>query len=335
MILRKRNLIIVLLSITLLSTGCSNSIDKNKVVAEVNGENITVGYFEKTLKLQEQAMTDMYGKDIWEKEIKKGITFKDEFKNQVIEQIISMDSIYDEAKKENILPTEEEINERFEYVKKSIDSNEDYKENLKKIGINDEFIKEQQAKDLAMEKYKDKFYEDVKVSDEEIKSYYDKNKSEFSTEQVKASHILISINDENDKPLPDKEKKEAKQKAEDILNQIKSGAKFEELAKINSSCPSGINGGDLGYFGKGKMVPTFEESAFSLNKGDISDIVETNFGYHIIKVTDKKNNQRPFEEVRDYIKMKIKDEKFDSKLKEIEKNANIKKNQEVIEEVAF
>jgi peptidyl-prolyl cis-trans isomerase C len=90
--------------------------------------------------------------------------------------------------------------------------------------------------------------------------------------QVRASHILVG----------------SKTDAEKLLNRIRSGARFEDLAKKHSQCPSGKKGGDLGYFGKGQMVKPFEDVAFTLNKGDISNPIQTQFGFHLIKVTDKR-----------------------------------------------
>jgi peptidyl-prolyl cis-trans isomerase C len=90
--------------------------------------------------------------------------------------------------------------------------------------------------------------------------------------QVRASHILVSSRKEADK----------------LLNRIKAGAKFDDLARKHSQCPSGRKGGDLGYFGRGQMVKPFEDVAFALNKGDVSTPVQTQFGYHLIKVTDKR-----------------------------------------------
>lgn len=90
--------------------------------------------------------------------------------------------------------------------------------------------------------------------------------------QVRASHILVNSKGEADK----------------ILNRLRAGAKFEHLAKKHSNCPSGRRGGDLGFFGKGQMVKPFEDVAFSLQKGQVSDPVKTQFGYHLIIVTDIK-----------------------------------------------
>lgn len=90
------------------------------------------------------------------------------------------------------------------------------------------------------------------------------------TKQVRASHILV----------------ETKEEAQKIREEILDGKKFEDVAAMVSMCPSGANGGDLGYFGKGMMVKPFEDACFSMNVGDISEPVETQFGWHLIELTD-------------------------------------------------
>ncbi len=120
-----------------------------------------------------------------------------------------------------------------------------------------------------------KFMRDITVDDAEVVQYYDENQEQFKApESVKASHILVD--DEI--------------KANKIYKEIKEGLSFEEAAKENSKCPSKDNGGDLGFFERGKMVPEFEEKSFSMNAGEVSKPVKTQFGYHIIKVVDKKED---------------------------------------------
>lgn len=129
------------------------------------------------------------------------------------------------------------------------------------------------------------------VSDEEITEYYERNKSMFAEpEKVRASHILVETED----------------KAKEISESISSGSAFESQAKEFSSCPSKDRGGDLGEFQRGSMVPEFEEVAFGMEIGDISDPVKTQFGYHIIKLTDKKESEeKSFEEVKNDIKNQL------------------------------
>jgi peptidyl-prolyl cis-trans isomerase C len=147
----------------------------------------------------------------------------------------------------------------------------------------------------------------ITVTDEEISTFYERNKDKFKRpESVRASHILV-----DSKPTDTPEdKQKAKEKAQGLLKQLKEGKDFAELAKTESACPSKAQGGDLNFFGKGQMVPEFENVAFALKPGEISDVVETQFGYHIIKVTEKKPEETvPLEEVKDRIKQYLTEEK--------------------------
>jgi len=124
----------------------------------------------------------------------------------------------------------------------------------------------------------------VNVSEKDIDDFYAGNPEKFATEEtIRARHILFKVGPD----AGEDEKKEARKKAEDVLEKARGGEDFAELAKAYSQGPSGPKGGDLGSFGRGKMVPPFEEAAFSLKPGEISGIVETRFGYHIIKVEER------------------------------------------------
>jgi len=148
----------------------------------------------------------------------------------------------------------------------------------------------------------------IKIDEKDEKDFYEKNKERYNEpEQVKASHILIRPAD--DKP---ESKAAAKKQAEEILAKLtKDPSLFEALAESDSACPSGKKAkGDLGYFPKGNMVKEFEDAAFLLEPGKLSGIVETQFGYHIIKVTDKKASRAvSFEEVKNDIEQQLKNEK--------------------------
>jgi peptidyl-prolyl cis-trans isomerase D len=139
------------------------------------------------------------------------------------------------------------------------------------------------------------------VTGQQIERYYNDNIQQYSTpEQVRASHILLKTEGKDDAAV--------KKQAEDLLAQLKKGANFEELAKKNSQDEgSAVKGGDLDFFGRGAMVPEFDKVAFELQPGQLSDVVKSQFGYHIIKVTDKRPaSQKPLSEVRSQIEDTLK-----------------------------
>lgn len=146
----------------------------------------------------------------------------------------------------------------------------------------------------------------LSVADDELRKYYDENIARFSTPQERrASHILVKA----DKSAPADEKARAKAKAQSLLDQVrKNPASFAELAKKNSDDPgSAGRGGDLDYFGRGAMVKPFEDAAFALKPGEISDVVETDFGYHVIKLDAVRGGEKkPFEAVRAQVEGEVK-----------------------------
>jgi peptidyl-prolyl cis-trans isomerase C len=167
-------------------------------------------------------------------------------------------------------------------------------------------------KQLILQAYvKKKVEEQANITDADLQKFYDQNKDKFKTgEQVRASHILVKTEPE----------------AKEILKQLKGGASFEELAKKNSiDASAGAKGGDLGWFGKGSMIPEFEKAAFAMKEGELSGIVKTQFGYHIIKVTGKRPaGIRPFAEVKDQIRDNLLPQKQQDVLKKI--TEDMKKN---------
>lgn len=332
--MKKLMSVAVAMMVGLSVTACSNSPKGDGTVATVNGQKITVSEYETTLALYKQSVEAMYGKNVWDTEVEKGIKYRDKFKENILDQMINVEVVYEQAKKDNLLPTKEEVDKKYNELKKNIDSDKEYKKDMEKIGANDEFLRTQQEQDLAVQNYKEHFDKTIKISDEEMKKYYEDHKKDYYKDEVKASHILVSTQDKNGKPLSDEKKKEAKKKAEDLLKRAKSGEEFSELAKENSDDPgSAAQGGDLGYFSKGMMVPEFEKAAFNLKPGEISDIVESSFGYHIIKVTDKVNEQTPYNDVKDSIKTILLNEKFTEQVTKLTKEAKIEKNKDVLDKI--
>jgi peptidyl-prolyl cis-trans isomerase D len=177
----------------------------------------------------------------------------------------------------------------------------------------------------------------VEVSDVDLNEYYELNKnSEFQQEeQVAARHILKKVATE----AGDDAKKAARDAIDAIRKKLDEGASFEELATAESEdTGSAEKGGDLGFFGRGKMVPAFDAAAFALEKGTVSDIVETDFGYHLIQVYDRKPaGIRPFDEVKDEIRQTIASQKavdraFDDSAEDAARIADGTKIEKVAEE---
>ncbi|MGA1868767.1 MAG: peptidyl-prolyl cis-trans isomerase [bacterium] len=152
-----------------------------------------------------------------------------------------------------------------------------------------------------------RFKKDIKITEDEIAKYYQRNQNKFSTpKRVRASHILIKTSPQDAKEEEEKKRK----KIEELLEKVKAGEDFHKLARENSECPSATKGGDLDYFEKGKMDPAFEKAAFGLAVGDVSGIVKSRFGYHIIKVEDiKPERLNSLEEVRFQIEMELRNAK--------------------------
>ena len=333
----KKRLAIILSSLLCISSvGCSSKINANEVVAKVNGNDITVKQFQSTLALYKQSLESMYGSTIWDTEVEEGVKYKDKFKDIMLDQMIDIEAVCEQARKEKLVPTKEEVDKAFNDLKKNIDADKEYKNQLKEMGIDDTYLRNQQEQDLTIQKYKENFDKNVKITDEEMKKYYEEHKKDYYKDEVKASHILISTVDDNGKPLSEAKKKEAKKKAEEVLKKAKSGEEFSELAKEYSDGPgSAANGGDLGYFTKGQMVQPFEEAAFSLKPGEISGLVESEYGYHIIKVYDKIDKQLSFDEVKDQIKKTLMEDKYMENIESISKKAKVEKNESVIKKVEF
>ena len=160
----------------------------------------------------------------------------------------------------------------------------------------------------------------VKVTEKDAKAYYDKNPDLFkSPEQVKARHILIQV----PKEASDEEKKKQKEKADEVLKKVKTGEDFTKLAAETSDDPgTKSKGGELGFFSKGSMVPAFEQVAFSLKPGEVSELVETEFGFHVIKVDEKKEAvSEPFETIKEKVTKQVLREKQEAKVTEFVEQA--------------
>ncbi len=227
----------------------------------------------------------------------------------VLDQLVSAELLYQAGTKLGIADLDKQVADKVAQGKSKFKSDAEYEKALKSSDLTPKTLEELVRKDIVINNLVVKeVVPKATVSDADAKKFYDDNRDKFKRgEQIKASHILCKV----DPQATADEKKKAKEKAEGLLKQIRAGKDFAELAKTNSDCPSKTQGGDLGFFGKGQMVPSFETAAFGLKTGEVSNVVETQFGYHIIKVTDKKEaGVAKFDEVKPKIEEYLKNQKI-------------------------
>ena len=261
----------------------------DSVAVTVNGFDITEAEVQKIVQPQLARMAQQ------NKQLPPAFAqaFEKQIKQQTLDKMIVMRLLEEKVKESNIVIPEEEVINQIKQLLASQGppmSLEEFKKTRAESGQSFEEIKKQVEQGMAYQKIVDaQSAGKVNITEEDAKKHYDENPTQFETkEQVRASHILIKPKTDEAGADPNQAKATAKAKAEGLLKQIKEGADFAALAKANSHCTSAAQGGDLNFFGKGKMVPPFDKAAFAMETGKISDLVETSFGYHIIKVTDRK-----------------------------------------------
>jgi peptidyl-prolyl cis-trans isomerase C len=231
--------------------------------------------------------------------------YKKQLREQALEQLIRRQLLDEKIKQANIAITEEEVMSQINEIASAQNmSLEDFKNTMEQYNRNFDQVKEDVRKALSRNKFMEaQWAGQTDVNEAEAKKYYDENKKRFDVpEQVRVSHILIQYPLDDPNLDPNEAKAETRVKAQGLLQQIKDGADFAALAKAHSDCPSASQGGDLGFFPRGETTPQFEKAAFELEIGQISDIVETEYGCHIIKAMERKDaSVVSFEQAKDDI----------------------------------
>jgi len=269
-------------------------------VASVNGAVITQGEFDREMIRFHQQFAST-GRSFNESQLP-------DLKKVVLENLINRELLYQESNNVGIKIEEKAVNDQLDILKKRFPNENEFKTALLDMKISETALKSQLRKSMAIQQFVDKeIVQKINIPEKEAKAFYDGNPNSFKEpEQVRARHILIKVESGAD----ESKKAEARKKLKEVQKRLGEGEDFEALAKEYSEGPSGAKGGDLGYFNRGQMVKPFEDVAFALHPGKVSDIVETQFGYHLVKVIDKKPESTiGYEQIKDRLQDYLKQQK--------------------------
>jgi parvulin-like peptidyl-prolyl isomerase len=321
----------------------------DKTLAIVNGEAIMQSEYNKTVApILEQYKQAAPAAEQTPEKIK-------EFQQKLLDQMVDDKLLKQEAQKRKIKVSKREIEEGIKQVKKRFGSESEFQSELKKENLTAAQFEKRIEEQLMVMKL---IEQDIKAktpqpTDEEIKAFYEKIQAKMNgknlgldkkdeeeiaslakllsratAEQVRARHILVAV----DKNAPMEEKSAALKKIKKIQAELKAGADFGDLAQKYSDDPGSKNrGGDLGFFSRGDMVPEFEKTAFSLSVGQVSDPVLTDFGYHLIKVEEKRASKKLTiddvkNDLREFLYQKAAQKRYETWMKDLRAKSSIKLN---------
>ncbi|MFQ5431745.1 MAG: peptidylprolyl isomerase [Nitrospinota bacterium] len=290
-----------------------------EVVAQVNGGKVSREVFVRSFSSLKNELQRV-GRTVTNENI-------DAVKRNLLDSIINTELLYQESENEKVSVDDKEILAQFAQIRSQFQTEEEFNKTLAhELYTADELKMEIRKGKMINSLLEANVYGKVNVSEVDAKKFYDENSDKFKQpETVKARHILIKLDQNADSDAVAK----AEKQMEEITNKQKEGVDFEELAKQYSEGPSAPNGGDLGYFPRGAMVPEFEKAAFALKPGEVSGIVRTQFGLHLIKVEDTREaGVQEFTEVKDKVidrlKMLERKKVLEGYIAELRKKADIK-----------
>jgi peptidyl-prolyl cis-trans isomerase C len=279
--------------------------ETKKIVAKVNGKPI----YEEQLKPHVENDLRVFRKYGMRKEDPDLVK---RLQSRALDELIDDELIFQESQKLPIEDIDEKVEQKLRILKEKRGTGEDFAKYLKRKNLTMKEVRESLRVSVYVDEYLEKKgISEPEISEERIRETYNRNPDSYSREEtIKASHILIAV--EGDGGV--EEKQQASQEAEEIRKKVLKGTNFAEIAKKHSDCNSASGGGNLGYIKRGYMPREFEKVAFAMEKGAVSEVVETKFGYHIIKLSDKKPaGVARYEEVRDIIKKFLQQQESDKK----------------------
>jgi len=271
----------------------------------INGENIPRDKFQ----AQVDHMINQRGLN------SGGITQPAVFKQiqqEVVDQLIVQELLWQEAKRRDFIVEDKIVNERLQQMKSKFDTEQAFQFKIQAGGFSEETYREDIRQQVSVQRMiSEGIAPGISISDEEVENFYKTNIDQMQRPlALHARHILIKPGSADPEA-----QRIAKDEADKILAEIRAGEDFIKLATDRSQAPSAPRGGDLGYFGVGQMVEPFEKAAFALKKGETSEVVQTQFGYHIIRLEDRRGGDTaPVEEVADKIRTYLGRQKLQSEV---------------------
>ncbi|MBR3084858.1 MAG: peptidylprolyl isomerase [Kiritimatiellae bacterium] len=250
-------------------------MDKKAIVL-VDGEPVT----EEMVDYEFRRLVSFYAGHMPEEQIRAQA---ENLRRQAVEQAIGAKLLFKEAERSGVEVSDEEVDQSFFGMARQAGGLDKLRAQLRKQGLSESVLKAQIRRGRRVDKLVASVTDSVPdPTEEECRDYFEAHSEEYQRgERVLAQHILITPKDSTPEA-----KKAARDKLLEIRDRVRNGADFGDEASAHSDCPSGKNGGSLGWFSRGMMVPEFEKAAFDMSVGDVSDIIETQFGYHIIYKTD-------------------------------------------------
>jgi peptidyl-prolyl cis-trans isomerase C len=283
------------------------------VVARVNGQDVKKEDFEMLVRNLE-----MGGPIPAER--------RDEILRQQLERLITYTVLRQEITKRNITVPDAELDQQLNAMRSQFQNEDDFKKALAARSMTIERLRDDARVDMCITRMLDGEVATAEpATDDEVKQFYEKNPDKFKQgEAVRASHILLLVDEKAD----DVTRKKARTQIDAILARAKKGEDFAELARAHSQDGSAAQGGDLNFFTRGRMVPEFEQAAFALQPGQISDVVTTQYGYHVIKVTERRApTMLPLDkvspQVKQYLTNQKKQQKADAFVADLRKHAKV------------
>ena len=285
-----------------------------EVLARVNGQPVTKTEFERLIKNVESGRGPIPADK------------RDEVMRAALDQLITYTVLKQEAAARKLAVADTDVDAQVAEMQKQFPNEAEFNKALAARNTTVAQLKADARVDMGINKMMEaELATTAAATDADAQDFYAKNQDKFQQpESIRASHILIMANETAD----DATKKAARAKIDAVLKRVKAGEDFAALAKENSQDGSAAQGGDLGFFPHGQMVPAFDQAAFALKPGEISDVVTTQFGYHIIKLTEKKAaSVVPLEQVKpkvlEFLTNQKKQERVDTFINEVKKRAKI------------